>query len=81
MTKYMTLDKKENPESKKTVFNLMVGSDMEIIDAPLQPDRMEEVLFLGNDESYGDVFLAYIDAKDKSEFAIYFGVKGNEFND
>jgi len=81
MTKYTTLDKTEKLKAVKTVFRLMVSSDLEIIDAPLQPNKMDEVLFLGNDEDYGDVFLAYADAEDKSEFAIYFGEKGTEFND
>lgn len=78
MTKFMTLDGKKK-EGKKTVFNYIVGGTLEIEGAYLQPSDYNNVLFLGHDNQYGDVFRAWNNYDE--EFTICFGEKGDEFND
>jgi len=73
-TKFTTLG-----DSKKTVFKTLLDGSFKIVDASEQPENYSNVLFLGHDESYGDLFKAWND--DKNNFAIYFGEKGDEFND
>ena len=75
-TNFLTLDKMIKTE-QKTVFKKMVGADfeMEKIEC-LTPDDYDNVLYLGYDEDYGDVFKCW---NHESDFAIIFGEKGNEF--
>lgn len=78
MTKFMTLGYSKKTV-KKTVFKTLLDDSFKIVDASKQPENYSNVLFLGHDESYGDLFKAWDD--DKNDFAIYFGEKGDEFND
>ena len=82
MTKYSTLTKKGN-ESKKTIFKYTVecnspGSEPRIETTTMKPKEFKEVIYLGRDDAYGDVFLARPESP--SVFWIFFGVKGDEFN-
>lgn len=43
------------------------------------PEEWDNVLFLGNDPGYGDVFKAWDNGG--NHFILYFGEKGDEFND
>ena len=78
MTKFMTLGYSKKTV-KKTVFKTLLDDSFKIVNASVQPENYSNVLFLGHDESYGDLFKAWND--DKNNFAIYFGEKGDEFND
>ena len=77
-TKFMKLNEDNNPVINKTVFSRQLwGGRLE--DADHQPEHYDNVLFLGTDGDYGDVFKAW-DDEDVS-FWLYFGEKGDEFND
>ena len=77
-TKFMTLgDSKKT--GKKTVFKTLLNSSFTAIKADSQPKDYTNVLFLGHDDGYGDVFKAWRD--DQDNFILYFGEKGDEFND
>ena len=80
MTKFIDNTKKNN--SKKTVFEKVLTFDfvIEKAGAGYCLDVYEKVEFIGHDESYGDVFKAYHDADDDNNFTLFFGVKGDEFN-
>ena len=78
MTKFMTLGYSKKTV-KKTVFKTLLDDSFKIVNASVQPENYSNVLFLGHDESYGDLFKAWDD--DKNGFDIYFGEKGDEFND
>ena len=80
MTKYLTLDKKEKPEGKKTVFQKVLSVSQTIEDTHMTPDAYGNVLYLGNDAYYGDVFKVW-DKDTDAEFILFFGEKGDEFND
>ena len=80
MTKYTTLHTKKT-EGKETVFTALVCSDAkQDFDNLPSPNKYDNVMFLGSDNSYGDVFKAW-DDEEGDNFFIYFGVKGDEFND
>ena len=75
-TKFITLESKI---VKKTVFIHYVNRDMEIKLYPdFQANHYENVLHIGYDKVYGDVFKAWKNEHDN--FVIYFGTKGDEFN-
>lgn len=77
-TKFMTLgDSKKG--GKKTVFKTFLNSSFTAIKAESQPEDYTNVLFLGHDDGYGDVFKAWSD--DQDNFILFFGEKGDEFND
>ena len=79
MTKFTTL-KETKKEGKKTVFTHCVGSDMIIYETSLnQPKDWDNVLHIGHDESYGDVFKVSSNYF-TNNFSIYFGIKGDEFD-
>ena len=78
MTKFIDNTKKAN--SKKTVFKKALSFDFTVGDACASIYDYEKVEFIGHDESYGDVFKAYLDADDDNNFTLFFGVKGDEFN-
>lgn len=84
MTKYHTLPQFQEEEKKevvKTVFKKIVGykytTGAYIDDTPLTPDRYENVLHIGYDSMYGDVFKCW--DKNINNFAIFFGIAGDEF--
>ena len=78
MTKFIDNTKKN--KSKKTVFKKVLTFDFAIESAEYGLDVYEKVEFIGHDESYGDVFKAYHDANDDNNFTLFFGTKGDEFN-
>lgn len=76
-TNYLTLDKITKTE-KKTVFNKIVTGNLEIaVVEYATPDSYLNILYLGHDNDYGDVFKCW--DHDENDFAIIFGEKGNEF--
>ena len=80
MTKFIDNTKKNN--SKKTVFEKVLTFDFTVVDVACEDVYdYEKVEFIGHDESYGDVFKAYHDANDDNNFALFFGVKGSEFDE
>ena len=78
MTKFIDNTKKAN--SKKTVFEKALSFDFIVDDACGSIYDYEKVEFIGHDESYGDVFKAYRDENDENNFTLFFGVKGDEFD-
>ena len=79
MTKYSTLNS-EKQMGKKTVFTCCVEEGFTVVECRNEePDEWDNVLYLGNDGDYGDVFKAW--NSNSSHFMIYFGEKGDEFND
>ena len=79
MTQFIDNAKKKSP--KKTVFEKALTFDFTVVDAFAVVTDYEKVEFIGHDESYGDVFKAYHDANDDNNFALFFGVKGSEFDE
>jgi hypothetical protein len=75
-TNFMTLNS-EKQEPKKTVFEKQVNGCLAIDNALWRPDEFKNVLYLGNDKYYGDVFKAWND--NKNDFFILFGTAGDEF--
>lgn len=75
MTKFSTIDGKESPN--KTIFKKYIDSDFTIKEGAILPSDWDNVMFIGHDVIYGDVFKAWDD--DKNSFTIYFGKKGDEF--
>ena len=64
---------------KETVFTHFVNSEMEIKSTPnYQTADFENVLHIGCNKRYGDVFKCWI--SNPNDFIIYFGTKGDEFN-
>lgn len=79
MTKFISLI--EKPKDK-TVFtagvNFNVKTEKGCVEKTiLKPTDYEEVIWLGHDKIYGDVFKA---VKKDDSFTIFFGKKGSEFN-
>ena len=79
MTKFIDNTKKTNVN--KTVFEKILYFDLTVGDAIENVADYEKVEFIGHDESYGDVFKAYHDENDDNNFALFFGVKGSEFDE
>ena len=79
MTKF--IDNTKKPNVKKTVFKKALTFDFTVVDAFAVVTDYEKVEFIGHDESYGDVFKAYHDENDDNNFALFFGVKGSEFDE
>lgn len=77
MTKFTTIEKKV--KERKTIFKKFVSSDFKISTTNDKPTDFDNVLHIGNDECYGDVFKTW-DNGAENDFTIYFGKAGNEFN-
>ena len=80
MTKFKTLNSNKK-EKKETVFTHYVdtGKTIEKTDID-EPEQWKNVLHIGYDDDYGDVFKAW-NEDDQNEFVIFFGQKGDEFED
>lgn len=63
---------------KKTIFEYCLGVDMTLEDAQTQPQDWDNVLHIGEDTIYGDVFKCWNDGV--NGFYIFFGKIGNEFD-
>ena len=77
MTQFIDKTKTETKGSRKTVFKKFVGSDYLIRESSYTPEDFPIVEYIGYDPYYGDVFKAIRG----NRFTIYFGYKGDEFND
>lgn len=77
MTKFTTLEKKT--KKRETVFKKLITSDLEILSTNYKPTDFDNVLHIGNDECYGDVFKAWNKSRE-NDFIIYFGKAGDEFD-
>lgn len=77
-TKFTTLSS-ETKKLVKTVFTSYITFEKKIsvTDDRQTPDSYDNVLYLGHDGIYGDVFKAWYD--DDDNFFIFFGIAGDEF--
>ena len=74
----MSLDKPQ-VEKKQTIFTYYLNEDRIIEENHSNnPSNWDNVLHIGTDKSYGDVFKVWDNGKENN-FIIYFGVKGDEF--
>ena len=78
MTKFKTLQQSK-PKNKTTFDTLLVGKSGNIKRARNNPTDFDNVLHIGCDNIYGDVFKAWSDNSEDG-FFIYFGKKGDEFD-
>lgn len=78
-TNFINIDSERKKSKRKTRFTHVVnrGAVREVSD--VNPYEWDNVVFLGHDTSYGDVFKSYNNT-DEPTFALYFGVKGDEFD-
>ena len=76
MTNYTSIEGSE--ESVKTVFTHIVENDLSISKSTCPPSSYDNVMHIGSDSAYGDVFKAW-DDDSKGDFSLYFGTKGDEF--
>lgn len=78
-TKFTTLSS-ETKKLVETVFTSFISSDLKIsvTNDKQQPYNYDNVLYLGHDNCYGDVFKVW-NNEDNGDFTIVFGVKGDEF--
>ena len=77
-TKFMSLDNKQTVK-KQTTFTHYINEDKEIQKTTLcKPSDWNNILHIGTDKYYGDVFKAWDNGKE-NDFTIFFGEKGDEF--
>ena len=77
-TKFTTLEQKSEIVAE-TVFTHLIDRNINISEKPIfQPRSFENVLHLGCDINYKDVFKCW--DSNPNKFTIYFGTKGDEFN-
>ena len=62
----------------ETEFTHMVSSQKEIVNVENQMFTWKNIKWLGKDNAYGDMFQCW--DGDPDNFAILFGIKGDEFN-
>lgn len=82
MTNFITLEssnEKDKPK-KETEFKLLINIHDGPVSAFKEPSDYDNVLFIGHDIQYGDVFKAW-NTNSQNIFTLYFGEKGDEFND
>lgn len=79
MTKFSTLDRKKK-EVKKTTFRYYINENLEIGASRTTPESWDNVLHIGYDRVYGDVFKVWSDHHEEDTFIIMFGEKGDEFD-
>jgi hypothetical protein len=78
MTKFISIDK-DTQEKKETVFTHYVENKKEVSKVTTEiPGDWDNVMFIGKDYSYGDVFKCWNNLE--TDFFIIFGTKGDEFN-
>ena len=82
MTKFISLE--EPKEKKKTILSSILDidgrgglkvRDVDVYDSD-SVDKFDNVLHIGHNPFYGDVFKCWNDGK---SFTLYFGDKGDEF--
>ena len=72
----MSLDDNKQKVVKETVFTSFVGLDS-IVRSTLKPSDYKNVLHIGYDRHYGDVFKCW--DNNINEFTLFFGTAGDEF--
>lgn len=78
MTRFIDGSKRSEPKKiKKTVFTHIINSSMKIESTSVDVSICDNVQFLFNDDSYGDVFIVWNDDNDNNK-TIMFGTKGDE---
>ncbi len=78
MTKFLKLSIKK--DNKKTIFKKYIDTKFEVQNVVMYgPNDYLNVMFLGHDIIYGDVFKVW--NKNENKFTLYFGEKGDEFDD
>ena len=75
MTKFTSLSKKEKLETKFRY--ILCDGSLSLTSA--KPSTYDNVLYIGYDEDYGDVFKCWDDGL-VDGFVLFFGVKGDEFD-
>ena len=81
MTTFKKLDLKklgDKGTSKKTRFTKFITIEG-VVTSSFTPTHFINVIHIGSDCSYGDVFIAY--DNDPSNFRLFFGEAGDEFKD
>jgi hypothetical protein len=78
MVKFRCINEKiEENTFRNTKLKKLVDTNMKVVDTVFtEPKDFKELIFLGNDKSYGDTFLGI---KQNDEIWILFGEKGDEF--
>lgn len=76
-TKFSTLESIKK-EKEKTVFKQVINSSLKPVETKLEPSAWKNILHLGYDKDYGDVFKCWDNGSDN--FTIAFGEKGDEFD-
>jgi len=79
MTKYTTLENKESKPINRTEFYSRVGTSSIDVSPIENPYGYDNVIHIGSDKFYGDVFKAWNDGEE-NDFVLFFGEKGDEFN-
>ena len=79
MTKFIDRTKQKDC-FKKTIFKKVLESDLSCSDTNDSVDDYELVEFIGHDVAYRDIFKAFPSESVKNNFTLFFGVKGDEFN-
>jgi len=78
MTKFMKLPNNNNKEEiKKTVFTKFLTHELNIENSTLQPENFNNIIHVGKDRDYGDVFKVWNNGNPR-DFVIFFGIKGDE---
>ena len=77
MTKFTSLENREVKVKTKFTHAIVNKKVIEVTEA--RPSDYDNVLHIGKDEEYGDVFKCWND-KWETTFVLLFGVKGNEFD-
>ena len=81
MSTFITLNSRLDRKNKKvTTFEKVLDSDLKAMKTSSKPKMYDYVLHIGNDKAYGDVFKAWDEGRE-GNFVIFFGTKGDEFND
>lgn len=80
MTTFKKLDLRNlgnKSSSKKTEFTKFITGGYDVEETNMLPSEYKNVIHIGRDHVYGDVFIAY--DSDPDYFTIYFGEAGDEF--
>lgn len=75
-TKYTSIEPIQKKE--KTVFRSVIESNFKITNTTASPESYDNVLHIGYDIFYEDVFKCWNESI--NSFVLYFGTKGNEFD-
>lgn len=77
-TNFLTLERKKKKEKKETIFTHFINSHREIKRTSYIATDFENVMLIGRDKVYGDIFKCW--DNDPNEFLIFFGTAGDEFD-